>query len=170
MTVYCGSMTFHVLTDWMWCLQEMFRLYSSPTHRQEYHWSRYFRLLWKRDGRILKLLRPVAYSSKSFFADSETWYSNIERELLGILFGIEHFKCFTFGRKLISSLIISHCSHCFKNPLLIQHHIYQDSYFMFLSMMWHYIIRPDPEWNCLMHFQGNPTTLQMLVIRQKVRV
>ena len=43
-------------------------------------------------------LRPVAYSSKSL-SDGETQYLNIERELLGVVFGIEHFKHFTFGRK-----------------------------------------------------------------------
>ena len=47
---------------------------------------------------FLKHLRPVAYSSKSL-SDAETWYWNTERELLGIVFGIEHFKNFTFGRK-----------------------------------------------------------------------
>ena len=46
---------------------------------------------------FLKHLRPVAYSSKSL-SDAETQYSNIGRELLGVVFGIEHFKHFTFGR------------------------------------------------------------------------
>ena len=40
---------------------------------------------------FLKPVRPVAYA--------EIQCSNIERELLGIVFGIEHFKHFTFGRK-----------------------------------------------------------------------
>ena len=34
---------------------------------------------------FLKHLRPVAYSSKSL-SDAETGYSNIERELLGVVF------------------------------------------------------------------------------------
>ena len=82
----------------MWCLQEKFRLYSSPIHGQEFHWSRYFRLLWKRDGRILKHLRHVASSSKSL-SYTETQHLNVGRELIGVVFGIEHFKHFTFGKK-----------------------------------------------------------------------
>ena len=47
---------------------------------------------------FLKHVRPVAYSIKSL-SDAETQYLNIERELLGIVYRIEYFKHFTFGRK-----------------------------------------------------------------------
>ena len=57
---------------------------------------------------FLKHRRPVAYSNKSL-SDADTWYSNSERKLLGVVFGIEHFKHFTFGRKTLT--ITDHCSH-----------------------------------------------------------
>ena len=44
-------------------------------------------------------LRPIAYGSKSF-SSAETRYSNIERELLGILCAIQNFKHFFFGRSV----------------------------------------------------------------------
>ena len=47
---------------------------------------------------FLKHLRPIAYSSKSL-SDAETQYSNNERELFGVVFGIQHLKHFTFSRK-----------------------------------------------------------------------
>ena len=102
---------------------------------------------------FLKHLRPVAYSSKSF-SDDETQHLNIERELLDALLGIEHFKHFTFGKK--THIITDHkpLLPLFKNPLLIQHCVCQDLYIMFQSMMWHYIISMDPEWNCLIHFKS----------------
>ena len=40
-------------------------------------------------------LRPVAYASKTL-TSCESNYSNIERELLGVLFSVLHFKHFTF--------------------------------------------------------------------------
>ena len=42
---------------------------------------------------FLSDLKPVAYASK-LLIDTETCYTNIERELLGVLFGVEHFKHF----------------------------------------------------------------------------
>ena len=44
-------------------------------------------------------LRPVAYTSKTF-TSCESNYSNIERELLGVLFSVLHFKHFTYGCKV----------------------------------------------------------------------
>ena len=44
-------------------------------------------------------LRPLAYASKTL-TSCESNYSNIERELLGILFSILHFKHFTYGCKV----------------------------------------------------------------------
>ena len=41
-------------------------------------------------------LRPVAYVSKTL-TSCESNYSNIERELLGVLFSVLHFKYFTYG-------------------------------------------------------------------------
>ena len=47
---------------------------------------------------FLKHLRSVSYSSKSL-SDAETQYWTLEEKLLGVVFGIEHFKHFTSGRK-----------------------------------------------------------------------
>ena len=44
-------------------------------------------------------LRPVAYASKTL-TPCESNYSNIERELLGVLFSVLHFKHFTYGHKV----------------------------------------------------------------------
>ena len=44
-------------------------------------------------------LRPVAYASKTL-TPCKSNYSNIERELLGVLFSVLHFKHFTYGRKV----------------------------------------------------------------------
>ena len=41
-------------------------------------------------------LMPVAFASKTL-TDAECNYANIERELLGVVFGVTHFKHFTFG-------------------------------------------------------------------------
>ena len=43
---------------------------------------------------ILMNLRPIPYASKTL-SSTESNYSNIERELLGLLFAITHFKHFT---------------------------------------------------------------------------
>ena len=45
---------------------------------------------------FLSDLKPVAYASKSL-SDAETHYANIERELLGVVFGVEHFKHLIYG-------------------------------------------------------------------------
>ena len=42
-------------------------------------------------------LRPISYASKTL-SSTESNYSNIECELLGLLFTVTHFKHFTFGR------------------------------------------------------------------------
>ena len=42
-------------------------------------------------------LRPISYASKTLSV-TESNYSNIEHELLGLLFAITHFKHFTYGR------------------------------------------------------------------------
>ena len=42
-------------------------------------------------------LRPISYASKNF-SKTELNCSNIEHELLGLLFAVTHFKHFTYGR------------------------------------------------------------------------
>ena len=42
-------------------------------------------------------LRPISYASKTL-STTESKYSNIEHELLGLLFAMTHFKHFTYGR------------------------------------------------------------------------
>ena len=48
---------------------------------------------------IANNLRPVAYASKTL-TSCEGNYSNIERELLGVLFSVLHFKHLTYGHKV----------------------------------------------------------------------
>ena len=44
-------------------------------------------------------LRPVFHASKTLTA-TESNYSNIEREMLGVVFSMLHFKHFTYGRQI----------------------------------------------------------------------
>ena len=44
-------------------------------------------------------LWPVAYASKSL-SEAEQNYTNVERELLGVVFSLETFKHFTSGRQM----------------------------------------------------------------------
>lgn len=44
-------------------------------------------------------LQPIAYASKAL-TEAETRYANIEREMLAILFGLERFHYYTYGRKI----------------------------------------------------------------------
>ena len=46
---------------------------------------------------ILMNLHPISYAGKTL-SSTESNYSNIECELLGLLFAITHFKHFTYGR------------------------------------------------------------------------
>ena len=43
---------------------------------------------------------PVEYASKSL-TGTESRYSNIEREMLGILFGLERFHFYAYGRHVV---------------------------------------------------------------------
>ena len=42
-------------------------------------------------------LHPISYASKTL-SETKLNYSNIERELLGVVFAVTHFKHFTYGR------------------------------------------------------------------------
>jgi hypothetical protein len=44
--------------------------------------------------------RPIAFASKSLLP-VETRYANIERELLAVVFGLEHFHCFVYGKPVV---------------------------------------------------------------------
>ena len=46
---------------------------------------------------LLQNGRPVAYASKSL-TETESNYCNIEREMLGIVFGLERFHHYAYGR------------------------------------------------------------------------
>ena len=51
------------------------------------------------EGKLLEFrnrLQPIAFASKSL-SEAETRYSNIERELLGVVWAIEHFNHYTFA-------------------------------------------------------------------------
>lgn len=41
--------------------------------------------------------RPVAYASRAL-TDTETRYAQIEKELLSVIFGLEKFHSYTYGR------------------------------------------------------------------------
>ena len=45
-------------------------------------------------------LLPVAYGSKTL-TDTESWYANIERKLLGVLAGVEKFHTLCYGKSTI---------------------------------------------------------------------
>ena len=49
---------------------------------------------------VLTNLRHISYASKTL-SSTESNYSNIECELLGLLFAVTHFKHFTFGRLVL---------------------------------------------------------------------
>ena len=54
------------------------------------------------DGKYLKFrnrLKPIAFASKSL-SEAEQRYSNIERELLGMVAAIQHFNHYTFANKI----------------------------------------------------------------------
>ena len=54
------------------------------------------------DGKYLKFrnkLKPIAFASKSL-SEVEQRYSNIERELLGVVWAIQHFNHYTFANKI----------------------------------------------------------------------
>ena len=51
------------------------------------------------ENNIPTRLMPVAFASKTL-TSAERNYANIERELLGVVFGVLHFKHFTFGNKV----------------------------------------------------------------------
>ena len=46
-------------------------------------------------------IMPVAFASKTL-TSAERNCANIERELLGVVFGVLHFKHFTFGNEVTS--------------------------------------------------------------------
>ena len=77
--------------------------------------------------------RPVVYASKSF-SNTETHYVSIERELLGVVFGVEHFKHSTYGHHI--HIITDHKPLlALLNPSLIQPLVYQDCHYPFQSMI-----------------------------------
>ena len=49
--------------------------------------------------------RPVAYASRSL-SNTESGYAQIEKEMLAVMFGLEKFYHYTYGRKL--NIFIDH--------------------------------------------------------------
>ena len=49
---------------------------------------------------LLQQSGPIAYASKSL-TETEQRYSNIEREMLGVVFGLERFHYYAYGRQVI---------------------------------------------------------------------
>ena len=49
---------------------------------------------------IIQDNKPIAFTSKSLI-DTETWYANIERELLAIIFGCEEFHTYLYIRSFV---------------------------------------------------------------------
>jgi hypothetical protein len=48
---------------------------------------------------LLQEGKPIVYTSRSL-TDAETRYANIERELLAMVFGLERFNQYTYGRDI----------------------------------------------------------------------
>ena len=64
-------------------------------------------------------LCPISYASKTL-SETESNYSNIERELLGVVFAVTHFKHFTYGRPVMQSFPITNLlHHCSRNHWLV---------------------------------------------------
>ena len=53
-------------------------------------------------------LRPISYASKTL-STTESNYSNIECQLLGLLFAVTHFKHFTYGRLVLTTNLLFIC-------------------------------------------------------------
>ena len=77
------------------------------------------------------ILHPIAFASKSL-TGAEQRYSNIEREALGILHGLEKFHHYCFGRevliitdhKLLVSIFKKRCSHTVTHMHIVKIHQY----------------------------------------------
>ena len=52
--------------------------------------------LWQKDG---ENMRPIAFASR-FLTDCERKYAINELELLGVLWGLEHFRYYIYGKKV----------------------------------------------------------------------
>ena len=52
--------------------------------------------LWQKDG---KRLKPIAFASR-YLNDCEKKYAIYELELVGVLWGLEHFRYYVYGRKV----------------------------------------------------------------------
>ena len=48
---------------------------------------------------LLQNYKPIAFASKTLI-DEETWYANIERECLSVVFGLERFHTYIYGRHI----------------------------------------------------------------------
>ena len=59
------------------------------------------------ENNIPTKLMPVAFASKTL-TSAEHNYANIERELLGVVFGVLHFKHFTFSNEVNIMIITDH--------------------------------------------------------------
>ena len=46
---------------------------------------------------MLQYAKPIVFASKSL-TETEQRYANIERELLAVVFGSEHFQTYIYGR------------------------------------------------------------------------
>ena len=115
-------------------------------------------------------LKPVAYARKSL-SDAETCYANIERELLWVVFGVEHFKHFTYGHH--TDIITDHkplLPLYLRNLSIIQPLIYHGCCYTFQSMTWNYIISLAPRWNLMMYCQYNFHTTQKTVTTLMTKV
>ena len=51
------------------------------------------------DAVLLQEGQPVVYASRAL-TGTEHWYSNIERELLGVVLGLERLHHYTFGKSI----------------------------------------------------------------------
>ena len=61
--------------------------------------------------------QPVAYASRSL-TDTEVNYAQIENELLAIVFGMERFETYIYGRKVMVESDLKPLETIFKESLL----------------------------------------------------
>ena len=61
--------------------------------------------------------QPVAYASRSL-TDTEVNYAQIENELLAIVFGMERFETYIYGRKVMVESDLKPLQTIFKESLL----------------------------------------------------